>query len=367
MAANIVKVYSVGLQGPTGPSGSLAPDNSGSFNITGSLNITGSVTSSFFTGSFYGDGSNLTGTTTNTGSLATTGSNTFIGDQVFSGSLTITGSSAKMVSGLIEIDGKGTGESELGILQEGLRIFRGSSATDRNQNITINYQGGAGNIVAYESNANAPQLRIFLSSSTTNYTPAKFQIGVTSISGSFNVTGSTTLSGSLYVSGGTTGSFTGSFYGDGSGLTGISGGSTKEYGYYNMTTQIGFSTNAYVTTGINTTPSTLSSTFSVSYDNSTGTFSGFTSGKLYELEFTWLTRAASGNSMRFQWEKDGVLIGNNSISDQTSSSEARDQNTAKAAFISDGTEDIKIKCTGATGNAPLGFNGDYSFITIKEI
>src|SRR5210317_1431577 len=61
MAANIVKVFSVGLQGPAGPSGSLASDNSGSFNITGSLNITGSVTGSFFTGSYYGDGSNLTG------------------------------------------------------------------------------------------------------------------------------------------------------------------------------------------------------------------------------------------------------------------------------------------------------------------
>jgi hypothetical protein len=221
MAANTVKVYSVGLQGPVGPSGSLASDNSGSFTITGSLNITGSVTSSFFTGSFYGDGSNLTGTKADTGSLATTGSNTFIGDQVFSGSLTITGSSAKMVSGLIEIDGKGTGESELGILQEGLRVFRGSSASDRNQNITINYQGGAGNIVAYETNANVPQLRIFLSSSTTSYTPMKFQVGVTSTSGSFNVTGSTTLSGSLYVSGGTTGSFTGSFTGNGAGLTGL--------------------------------------------------------------------------------------------------------------------------------------------------
>jgi len=58
MAANIVKVYSVGLQGPAGASGSLTPDNSGSFNITGSLNITGSVTGSFFTGSFYGDGGN---------------------------------------------------------------------------------------------------------------------------------------------------------------------------------------------------------------------------------------------------------------------------------------------------------------------
>ena len=164
------------------------------------------------------------------------------------------------------------------------------------------------------------------------------------------------------------GSFSGSFQGDGSNLTGISSAGTKEYGYYNMTTQVDFSTNAYVTTGINTTPTTLSSTYSVSYDNSTGTFSGFTSGKLYELEFTWLTRASNfGNSMRFQWEKDGVVVGNNSISDQNTSTEARDQTTAKAAFISSGTENIKIKCTGALGNSPLGFNGDYSFITIREI
>ena len=163
------------------------------------------------------------------------------------------------------------------------------------------------------------------------------------------------------------GSFSGSFEGDGSNLTGINSAGTKEYGYYNMTTQVGFSTNDYVTTGINTTPTTLSSTYSVSYDNSTGTFSGFTSGKLYELEFTWLTRASTGNSVRFQWEKDGVLVGNNSISDQDASSQARDQTTAKSAFISDGTEDLKIRCTNASGTSPFGFNGDFSFITIREI
>ena len=182
-------------------------------------------------------------------------------------------------------------------------------------------------------------------------------------SGSFTITGSLNITGSV-----TSSFFTGSYYGDGSNLTGInSTGSTKEYGYYNMITQIGFSTNAYVTTGINLQPAVSSSTFSISYNSGSGVFDGFTSGKLYELEFTWLTRAGGLNSVRFQWEKDGSVIGNNSISDQQSSTEARDQNTTKAAFISSGTENIKVKCTGATGDAPLGFNGDYSFITIKEI
>ena len=182
-------------------------------------------------------------------------------------------------------------------------------------------------------------------------------------SGSFTITGSLNITGSV-----TSSFFTGSYYGDGSNLTGInSTGSTKEYGYYNMITQIGFSTNAYVTTGINLQPAVSSSTFSISYNSGSGVFDGFTSGKLYELEFTWLTRAGGLNSVRFQWEKDGSVISNNSISDQASSTEARDQTTTKAAFISSGTENIKIKCTGATGNPPLGFNGDYSFITIKEI
>jgi len=182
-------------------------------------------------------------------------------------------------------------------------------------------------------------------------------------SGSFTITGSLNITGSV-----TSSFFTGSYYGDGSNLTGInSTGSTKEYGYYNLNTQIGFSTNAYVTTGINLQPEVSSSTFSISYNSGSGVFDGFTSGKLYELEFTWLTRASSGNSMRFQWEKDGVLVGNNSISDQSLSTSARDQTTTKAAFISSGTENIKIKCTGASGNSPLGFNGDYSFITIREI
>lgn len=182
-------------------------------------------------------------------------------------------------------------------------------------------------------------------------------------SGSFTITGSLNITGSV-----TSSFFTGSYYGDGSNLTGInSTGSTKEYGYYNLNTQTGFSTNDYITTGINLQPEVSSSTFSISYNSGSGVFDGFTSDKLYELEFTWLTRSSTNNSVRFQWEKDGSLIGNNSISDQDTSNQARDQNTTKAAFISDGTEDIKIKCTNASGDTPRGFNGDFSFITIREI
>jgi hypothetical protein len=45
--------------------------------------------------------------------------------------------------------------------------------------------------------------------------------GSLAVSGPLSVTGSTTLNGSLNVTGGVTGSFTGSFYGDGSNLTGL--------------------------------------------------------------------------------------------------------------------------------------------------
>jgi len=162
------------------------------------------------------------------------------------------------------------------------------------------------------------------------------------------------------------GSFSGSFEGDGSNLTGISSAGTKEYGLYSLNSQDGFSTNDYVTTGINLQPEVSSSTFSITYDSGSGVFDGFTSGKLYELEFTWLTENAAGvNDVRFRWEKDGSLIGNDSIAIQYSS--ARTQTTAKAAFTSNGTEDLKIKCTNASGASPIGFNGPFSFITIKEI
>ena len=184
-------------------------------------------------------------------------------------------------------------------------------------------------------------------------------------SGSFTITGSLNITGSV-----TSSFFTGSYYGDGSNLTGInSTGSTKEYGYYNLNSQDGFSTDSYVTTGINLQPEVSSSTFSISYDSGSGVFDGFTSDKLYELEFTWRAElSANNNDVRFQWEKDGSVIGNISQVIQTGGAATdRSQPTAKAAFTSAGTENIKLKCVNASGIAPFGFTGDYSFITIREI
>ena len=175
--------------------------------------------------------------------------------------------------------------------------------------------------------------------------------------------GSQTFDGTLSVNG----TVSGSFEGDGSGLTGVPGSTIREYGYYELPGQEGFSTGDYVTTGINLLPAVSSSTFSVSYDSGSGVFDGFTSGKLYELEFAWLTKTATSNDVRFNWEKDGSLIGNTSVALQESNLAAREQTISKAAFTSNGTEDIKLKCTIAGGGTPRGFDGTYSFLVIKEI
>jgi len=75
---NIVKVYSVGLQGAVGPSGSLQPSNSGSFSITGSLIVSGSNTftnigPSVFSGSVIST-NGFTGSLAGTASFALTAS-----------------------------------------------------------------------------------------------------------------------------------------------------------------------------------------------------------------------------------------------------------------------------------------------------
>ena len=75
---NTVKVYSVGLQGATGPSGSLQSSNSGSFAITGSLIVSGSNTftnigPSILSGSVTST-SGFTGSLQGTSSFATSAS-----------------------------------------------------------------------------------------------------------------------------------------------------------------------------------------------------------------------------------------------------------------------------------------------------
>jgi uncharacterized delta-60 repeat protein len=157
--------------------------------FSGDVNIIGSVTASEFSGSFVGDGSGLTGITTtlDTGSFATTGSNTFNGEQTISSSLIVTN----------EI--KGTGS-----------IFLQPDANDARK---LEIYNTAATDVHIKSNGGLT----FLGDDTNyvlvdSYTQT---VSITSVNDVF-VSGSVNVTGAVSAS-----SFTGSFIGDGSGLTGI--------------------------------------------------------------------------------------------------------------------------------------------------
>jgi hypothetical protein len=100
---------------------------------------------------------------------------------------------------------------------EGLAIGRYSNPTS--QQLIMSYQGGAGRVIARELTANVPQLRLELDD---NLATTELFRGQKTLITLFK---NTLVSGSLTTTGGASGSFSGSFRGDGSGLTGISGGS----------------------------------------------------------------------------------------------------------------------------------------------
>ncbi len=157
--------------------------------ITGSLNVTAGVT-----GSFYGDGSGLTGVTAAPAdNVATTGSNTFIGNQVISGSIDV--------------------ENSLNV----------------NGNSTYNNQTTYNNTIQYNADS------FIKSGSQLNFNIGDGEDGAyyrvsRKVSGVFGIvqdpgnhhlldisTGSATFETPVVLLSGATGSF----YGDGSGLTGV--------------------------------------------------------------------------------------------------------------------------------------------------
>jgi uncharacterized delta-60 repeat protein len=236
--------------------------------FSGDVNIIGSVTASEFSGSFVGDGSGLTGIagSINTGSFATTGSNSFVGNQVISGSITISGSISQ--NGIGEGNtfmGAGAGTSNnrtLGIYNTFIGVAAGAANTNGQGNLAIGpdalnnniygdfniaigseagrYAGGGGTTNTTSNNS------IFIGHSSyakSNNQTNQIVIGHgvegngsnTTTIGNSNTT-ATYLKGKLILSGSvaqeitgslrvtsavTASSFTGSFIGDGSGLTGI--------------------------------------------------------------------------------------------------------------------------------------------------
>ena len=239
---------------------------------TGSFTaFTSSYTTGSFTGSFKGDGSGLTGipsgTSISTGSFATTGSNQFKASQTISGSLTVSGSIGQRGigeantfigdgAGFSNIPGGGSGDYNtfIGVTAGGANVYgRGNTAIgpyalDNNlngiNNIAIGTEAGRyatnfdGNFISNESiyigngaqaksNNQINQIVIgnFVTGNGNNtVTIGDSNITATYLRGNIVATGSLLVSGSARLTGGVTGSsFTGSFVGDGSGLTGISG------------------------------------------------------------------------------------------------------------------------------------------------
>jgi hypothetical protein len=220
----------------------------GSLLVSGSSRFTGGITGSSFTGSFVGDGSGLTGipgvTPIDTGSFATTGSNRFVGNQIITGSLRISGSVIQVgeTDGNIIIE---SGSISLGSSRAfgGNSIAAGKAFIDESAPFSIavgfglrtNYDSTAV-FGAWNTSSNAGQTIVGVASIlNNNIGQGAFVIGngtdadnrsnlLVAQGSTVQVTGSLLVTGSANIRGGVTGSsFTGSFVGDGSGLTGIPG------------------------------------------------------------------------------------------------------------------------------------------------
>jgi hypothetical protein len=169
-------------------------DFTGSLHLTGSLRVTGSVSSSLgFSGSFFGDGSGLTGTPMAAG--------------VISGSVQVDHDQTTNFDANEHVD-----HTTVSITGTGGVTGGGSITTNRT--LTLN-TADAQFTSGVKSKMNADNV---LSGSMDNTGP--FQ----PTGSSHNITSDVEITGSLIVTNGATGSFSGSFFGDGSGLTGVGGG-----------------------------------------------------------------------------------------------------------------------------------------------
>jgi len=222
----------------------IMPFQSSSIEILGSFN--GTYTGSF-TGSFVGDGSGLTGvsgTTFNTSSFATTGSNVFHGRQTITGSLIIS-SSAQVdldVHGIVQVSSGSSISTltpfSLNLLHAGgLGEYRiiGLAADPSHLNFpgleNVNEPSIFGIYVAEDSSSYYYQAMEVQSRGRFAQNKVSFKVPV-DVSGSFLVSGSARFTSAVTAS-----SFSGSFVGDGSGLTGIAGS---------------INTGSFATTGSNT-------------------------------------------------------------------------------------------------------------------
>lgn len=198
--------------------------------LSGSLFVSGSVSASLgFSGSFFGDGSGLTGIAMAAG--------------VISSSAQVDHDQTTNYDANKHVD-----HSSVSITGTGGVTGGGSIATSRT--LTLNTSDSQfTNGVKAKMNADN-----VLSGSMDNTGP--FQ----PTGSSYNITSDVEITGSLVVTNGVTGSFSGSFFGDGSGLTGVGGGSAGIFAptgsSYNTTNNLEI-TGSLTTTGDVTVGGTL--------------------------------------------------------------------------------------------------------------
>jgi hypothetical protein len=179
--------------------------NTPSTEITGSLSITEGISGSF-SGSFQGDGSNLTGVGGWDGNLngnaSITGSLTVTGDTTLKNDLYLNNSSIYLTNSTI-YPGSNTFSPTVippsDSANIGFAIARPNN--DIEQQLILNYQGGTGRIIAKETNASAPQLRIELFDGSTTTEALRFQKTSVIINTSLLPTTEPATSGQMWLSG----------------------------------------------------------------------------------------------------------------------------------------------------------------------
>jgi hypothetical protein len=235
---NIVKVYSVGLQGAVGPSGSLQPSNSGSFSITGSLTVSGSNTftnigPSVFSGSVIST-NGFTGSLAGTASFATTASLAISSSYALTASYALNGggggstnTGSLMVTGSVSLNTltftKGDGSTFNLTVNTGSAIVTNTGSlmvTGSVTNNTLTFTKGDGSTFnltvntgsAVTVNTSSLMVTGSVNSNTLTFTKgdgSTFNLTVATGSGggggsAFPFSGSAVITGSLVISGSTT-------------------------------------------------------------------------------------------------------------------------------------------------------------------
>jgi hypothetical protein len=339
---NTVKVYSVGLQGSPGPSGSLQSSNSGSFSITGSLIVSGSNTftnigPAIFSGSVTST-NGFTGSLVGTATTASYISPTFIsasaaasgfggGGSTNTGSLMVTGSVTGSVLTFIKGDGStfnltvDTGSGGGGSTNTGSLMVTGSVSS-----ATLTFTKGDNSTFPLTIN------------NVSNATSASYALNATSASFSSTATSASfSTTASFALNAGTTVS-TASLLTTGSATNNVLTFTKGDGSTFNLTVDTG--------SAVTTPTSSLMVTGSVSSNTLT-----FTKGDGSTFNLTVNTGSGGGGSA-FPFSGSAVITGSLVISGSTTMGTG---DTRGLQIFNNGPANLSVRSN--TGGTSIAFDG----------